>query len=251
MHSTTRMTARLTIILVVLLRAAIAGGQQQDEPLKNLQYFPKDTSRPQLVQTMRGFSFSLGVRCEHCHVEKTPGSHDLDFAADDKQEKKTARAMLRMVDAINQEYMAKMGRTAPMKVECVTCHRGLAIPKTMHALLAETIEKKDVEAAIEQYRDLRKKNLGDGQYDFGETSLNILTESLLHQGKGKEAAAVMEMSVEVNTPPSLWALHLLGQAHVANKENEKAIADYQKILQQNPKDDWAKKQLDSLQGQKH
>lgn len=251
MHSTTRMTARLTIILVVLLRAAIAGGQQQDEPLKNLQYFPKDTSRPQLVQTMRGFSFSLGVRCEHCHVEKTPGSHDLDFAADDKQEKKTARAMLRMVDAINQEYMAKMGRTAPMKVECVTCHRGLAIPKTMHALLAETIEKKDVEAAIEQYRDLRKKNLGDGQYDFGETSLNILTESLLHQGKGKEAAAVMEMSVEVNTPPSLWALHLLGQAHVANKENEKAIADYQKILLQNPKDDWAKKQLDSLQGQKH
>jgi tetratricopeptide (TPR) repeat protein len=245
------MTARLTIILVVLLRAAIAGGQQQDEPLKNLQYFPKDTSRPQLVQTMRGFSFSLGVRCEHCHVEKTPGSHDLDFAADDKQEKKTARAMLRMVDAINQEYMAKMGRTAPMKVECVTCHRGLAIPKTMHALLAETIEKKDVEAAIEQYRDLRKKNLGDGQYDFGETSLNILTESLLHQGKGKEAAAVMEMSVEVNTPPSLWALHLLGQAHVANKENEKAIADYQKILLQNPKDDWAKKQLDSLQGQKH
>jgi len=36
---------------------------------------------------MRGFSFALGTRCEHCNVEKAPGSHDLDFAADDKQEK--------------------------------------------------------------------------------------------------------------------------------------------------------------------
>lgn len=235
---------------LVLSSATSGAAQQSDEKPKNLQYFPKETTRQELVQTMRGFSFSLGVRCEHCHVEKPPGSHNLDFAGDDKQEKKTARAMLKMVDAINQEYIAKMGRTAPIRVECVTCHRGLPIPKTMQALLAETIEKKNVEAAVALYRDLRKNALGDGQYDFGETSLNILTESLLHQSKGREAAAIMELNVEVNTPPSLWALHLLGQAHIVNKEPAKAIEDYQKILEQNPKDEFAKKQLDSLQAKK-
>lgn len=238
------------MVLLALCFAMRGAAHQADEKPKNLQYFPKDTTRQALIQTMRGFSFALGTRCEHCHVEKTPGSHDLDFAADDKQEKKTARAMLKMVDGINQEYIAKMGRPAPMRVECVTCHRGLTIPKTMNALLAETIEKKGVDAAIVQYRELRRKALGDGQYDFGETSLNILTENLLHADKGKEAAAIMELNVEVNTPPSLWAMHLLGQAHIANKENEKAIEDYKKILEQNPKDEFAKKQLDSLHGGK-
>ena len=236
----------LNAALLTLCFAVKGAGQQADEKPKNLQYFPKDTTRQALIQTMRGFSFALGTRCEHCHVEKTPGSHDLDFPADDKPEKKTARAMLKMVDAINQEYIAKMGRTAPIRVECVTCHRGLVIPKTMNALLAETIEKKDLEAAVALYRDLRKKALGDGQYDFGETSLNILTESLLHQGKGKEAAAIMELNVEVNTPPSLWSYNLLAMSHVANKETEKAKADYQKILELNPQDAWAKKQLEEL-----
>ena len=235
----------LSAALLTLCFAVKGAGQQADEKPKNLQYFPKDTTRQELIQTMRGFSFALGTRCEHCHVEKTPGSHDFDFAADDKPEKKTARAMLKMVDAINQEYIAKMGRTAPIRVECVTCHRGLAIPKTMNMLLAETIEKKDVEAAVALYRDLRKKALGNGQYDFGETSLNILTESLLHQGKGKEAAAIMELNVEVNTP-SRWSYNLLAMSHVANKETEKAKVDYQKILELNPQDAWARKQLEEL-----
>jgi Tetratricopeptide repeat len=57
----------------------------------------------------------------------------------------------------------------------------------------------------------------------------------------------MELNVEVNAPPSLWSLHLLGQSHIANKQNDKAIEDYKKILEQNPKDEFAKKQLDSLQ----
>ena len=118
----------------------------------------------------------------------------------------------------------------------------------MNALLAETIDKKDIQAAIVLYRDLRKKGLGSGQYDFGETSLNILTESLLKQNKAKQAVAIMELNVEVNTPPSGWAYNLLAMSHVANQEVEKAKADYQKILELNPQDEWAKKQLEQLNG---
>jgi len=56
----------------------------------------------------------------------------------------------------------------------------------------------------------------------------------------------MELNLEVNTPPSSWALSLAGMAHVANSENNKAIADYKQILQQNPQDRFAKTQLDNL-----
>jgi len=238
-----------TVMLVSL--AALAAEAQMPDKFTNLQYFPKTISRQELMGNMRGFSFSLGVRCQFCHAGKDGNKLEpMDFASDEKDTKKTARAMLRMVDAINQEYIAKMGRTAPIRVECVTCHHQLSIPKTMNALLAETIDKKDILAAIALYRDLRKNWLGNGQYDFGETSLNILTESLLKQDKAKEAVAIMELNVEVNTPPSGWAYNLLAMSHVANKQVEKARADYQKILQLNPQDEWAKKQLEQLNGSK-
>jgi hypothetical protein len=242
----------LTATTVMLLSlAALPAGAQIPDKFTNLQYFPKTISRQDLLGNMRGFSFSLGVRCQFCHAGKDGNKLDqVDFASDEKDTKKTARAMLRMVDAINQEYIAKMGRTSPVRVECVTCHHQLSIPKTMNALLAETIDKKDIQAAIALYRDLRKNALGSGQYDFGETSLNILTESLLKQNKAKEAAAIMELNVEVNTPPSGWAYNLLAMSHVANKEVEKAKADYQKILELSPQDEWAKKQLEQLNGSK-
>ena len=238
-----------TVMLLSL--AALAAEAQMPDKFTNLQYFPKTISRQELMGNMRGFSFSLGVRCQFCHAGKDGNKlEQMDFASDEKDTKKTARAMLRMVDAINQEYIAKMGRTAPIRVECVTCHHQLSIPKTMNALLAETIDKKDIQAAIALYRDLRKNGLGNGQYDFGETSLNILTESLLKQEKAKEAVAIMELNVEVNTPPSGWAYNLLAMSHLANKQVEKARADYQKILELNPQDEWAKKQLEQLNGSK-
>ena len=251
MYGTFRSGSLAATAVMLLSLAALPARAQVPDKFTNLQYFPKTISRQDLVGNMRGFSFSLGVRCEFCHAGKDGNKLDqMDFASDEKDTKKTARAMLRMVDAINQEYIAKMGRTSPVRVECVTCHHRLSIPKTMNALLAETIDKKDIQAAIVLYRDLRKNDLGSGRYDFGETSLNILTESLLKQNKAKEAAAIMELNVEVNTSPSGWAYSLLAMSHVANKEVEKAKADYQKILELNPQDEWAKRQLEQLNGSK-
>ena len=124
-----------TTVMFLSLTALVAEGQMPDK-FTNLQYFPKTISRQELVGNMRGFSFSLGVRCQFCHAGKEGNKLDqMDFASDEKDTKKTARAMLRMVDAINQEYIAKMGRTSPIRVECVTCHRQLSIPKTMNARL--------------------------------------------------------------------------------------------------------------------
>src|SRR4051812_13606150 len=73
-------------------------------PFKNLQVFPKDIARPQLLANMRFFSQSLGVRCTFCHVgvEGQPPS-TFDFASDAKKEKLIARKMLAMVQRINQQ----------------------------------------------------------------------------------------------------------------------------------------------------
>src|SRR5262249_8392569 len=235
----------------VMISLGTAAAQNQLPELTNLQYFPKTTSREELVGIMRGFSFSLGVRSQYCHAGTDgPDLKDMNFASDDKETKRTARVMLRMVDAINQQYIAKVGTNQPARVECVTCHHRLSKPITMNALLAETLAKKDLTAAINLYRELREKTLGGGQYDFGETPLNQLTESLLKEQKTKEAAAIMELNVQVNTPPSLWSYSLLAMAHVANKETEKAKADYRKILEMNPQNVFAKKQLDQLNAQK-
>jgi Photosynthetic reaction centre cytochrome C subunit len=238
------------LLIAVLTMVGRAGAQAPDKPT-NLKFFPKDTTTQELIQTMRGFSFSLGVRCQYCHAQKPGGTPDqFDYASDEKPTKTTARTMLAMVDGINKNYIAKLGDSTPVRVECVTCHHGTAVPRTLDSVLAETIEKSGVDAAVAQYRDLRKKYLGEGAYDFGETRLNILTESLLRQKKGREAAAIEELNLEENTPPSTWALHLAGQAHILNQEPEKAKADYEKILQINPQDAFAKKQLDGLNAKK-
>lgn len=227
-----------------------APAQAQDQ-FKNLQVLPKTISRDELMGIMRGFSFSLNVRCLYCHTGKEGASlKDINFESDEKETKLTARAMLRMVDAINQQYIGKLGRKETHQVGCVTCHHRLTTPTTMNALLADTLEKKDIPSAIALYRDLRKQDLGGGQYDFGETPLNQLTEGLLKKRKNQEAAAIMELNVEVNTPPSLWSLNLLAMAHKANQQTDRAKADFQKILELNPQDAFAKKQLEELNGGK-
>lgn len=42
----------------------------------------------ELQSTMRGFAFALGVRCDHCQVEKKAPEKGFDDAADDKDAKK-------------------------------------------------------------------------------------------------------------------------------------------------------------------
>ena len=70
---------------------------------------------------MRG---SLGVQCDHCHDEK-------DWSRDDKEAKRTARRMIRMVRALNKEL------DDDLAVSCYSCHRGRLRPATALPLLTE------------------------------------------------------------------------------------------------------------------
>ena len=108
-----------------------AGGRgQAPPPPQNLQVLPKDISREELIGTMRGYTAGLGVQCNYCHVQEGRGGRN-DFATDEKQPKKTARVMITMMSHVNETLASGIGKPAAdiTKVQCVTCHRGEAIPK--------------------------------------------------------------------------------------------------------------------------
>ena len=236
------------LLLVAILLAVTPAVAQFPDKFTNLQVLPKDIPQSDLQTTMRGFAFALNVRCPYCHEQKA--DMKMDFPADDKDQKKTARVMLQMVAIINRDYLSKIGKETPVRVECVTCHHGLTQPRTLNAVLAETIEREGIDAAIKQYHDVRTQYYGTGQYDFGETPLNQLAESLLAKGKNKDAVAIMEMHFAANNPTSVWSYHVLAMSHQANGEIEKAKADYSKVFELHPDDSWAKQQLDALSSRK-
>jgi hypothetical protein len=107
---------------------------------KNLQIFPKDIPRDELIAAMRSFTRALGVRCNHCHVvTATEPKEVLDFPSDAKEEKRVARVMLQMTQQINGAWMNRVeqaeghapaaGGTTEMRVMCWTCHRGKTEPE--------------------------------------------------------------------------------------------------------------------------
>lgn len=228
-------TQAIRLFGAALLFSASVSAQVPDK-FTNLQHFPKDIPKQELLSTMRDFSLSLGVHCGTCHVES--GEHKMDFASDAKDEKKTARLMLRMVDDINKGYLSKLGPNA-VQVQCVTCHRGVEEPKTISAILTDTMEKKDTQAAIERYTELRKKYYGSAAYDFSELPL---------EGKPKDAATIMEMNLSFN-PPTAQTYNVLATVHKANGETEKAKADLENLLQLQPNNRRAKEMLEELKKQ--
>lgn len=109
-----------------------APGRQGGPPRvpQNLKVLPKDMPMQQVTALMQTFRTALGVECTHCHVSQT------DRASDAKPQKETARKMIAMVAAINNDLLKGVGEPpaegAPVtpKVTCYTCHRGALKPLT-------------------------------------------------------------------------------------------------------------------------
>jgi tetratricopeptide (TPR) repeat protein len=169
------------------------------------------------------------------------------FDADDKVEKAKAREMIKMVNSINTTLAALPGHTdASPRVDCVTCHRGLAVPKTLQAVLAETIDKRGVDAAIAQYRELREKEAFTGRYDFSEATLNELARAQNEKKNADAAIALLEANSEVN-PKSQTIDFQLGELYRGKGDNEKALARYKAALEKNPNDPRAKARVAELE----
>ncbi len=147
----------LTLILSFFLAASCANVRQPDAPaqparseFRNLQVLRRDIPREELIQTMRGFTRGLGVRCDHCHVvTATEPEQQLDFPNDAKETKRVARVMLQMARQINGPWMERVEEAehagededgededtvevdeeSGPRVACWTCHRGKPEPE--------------------------------------------------------------------------------------------------------------------------
>jgi tetratricopeptide (TPR) repeat protein len=240
-------TAALCFSLLLVLLALSAGATAQiPDKFTNLQVLPKDTPKADLVGIMRNYAGNLGVRCGFCHVGGDPNTlQGVRFASDENDKKKTARLMMRMVQSINQDHLSKLDVKPAAQVTCMTCHRRNSDPRTMDVVLTESIKKDGAEAAVALYRKLKTDNYGNGKYDFSDIPLNTVGEALIHSDKIKEATMVLELDAELN-PQSEWGRYLLGIAHATGNEKEKARADFQKVLEMNPKNAMARKHLEAL-----
>jgi len=98
-------------------------------PYENLKVLPKDIERTDLLNTMKFFAQSLGVRCTHCHVgEEGKPLSTFDFASDKKANKDITRAMLTMTSKLNKTDLPAIPGLEEAKVTCYTCHRGAKEP---------------------------------------------------------------------------------------------------------------------------
>ena len=114
-----------------VLQSFVQKEHHKAEKPQNLKVLPKDISEDDLHNVMKTFSKSLGVRCNYCHVsQEVPGQEHpkFDFPADDKPEKNIAREMMKMTEAINTGYLAKIGDNKFERITCVTCHNGKPKP---------------------------------------------------------------------------------------------------------------------------
>jgi len=242
-----RALRRLPLVLVTLGLAAGTALAQIPDKFTNLQVAPKEIGKRELINMMRGFSMSLGVRCDHCHVSGgKQGLEGFDFASDEKEPKKVARAMMKMVGEINDRLLPSTGRKELTGVRCVTCHHGLAKPATLEETLLEVAARDGVPAAIARYGELRKEYYGRGAYDFGPRSLANLAEQIASTRKDTEGAiAVMKLDIEQH--PEEASLHvMLGDLYAGKGDKESAAASYRRSLELEPDNQFARHKLENL-----
>lgn len=234
-----------TAALITALGPRDSARAQIPDKFENLKVLPKDISKRELVSIMRSFSGALGQRCSFCHVGEAESSLDTyDFKSDEKQEKITARAMMKMVSAINGDLIPTAKIDDPTRVRCVTCHRGLENPETLDQVLLATAQKDGVQAAIDRYRELRDKYYGSGSYDFDTGTLATVAETLAEKDLDG-ALAIASLNVEYN-PEDAYAYLMLGQMQMTKGDKTAATASVERALAIDPDNKWAKRVLERI-----
>jgi len=254
---------RITATLVGLLLAIAPTVHAQeivvppganDVPNKDLKVLPKDRFKTfgDILPAMQSIRDSLGVGCVYCHTYTAPYNPANDFVSDAKPAKEKARVMMRMVQAINQTIRTEIPALdkpattrQPAAVQCVTCHRGVAIPRELVEIVADTGNTKGAAAAVAQYRDLRAKYYGAEAYDFTDTTLFVAAQRALTADKPDDAIAYTQANVEFN-PKSARSYQLMSQAYVAKKDTPAAIAAMEKAVAAQPNNEAFKAQLERL-----
>jgi tetratricopeptide (TPR) repeat protein len=244
----TRLPTRIIVLLLFVpgLTSTLAA-DMFDNP-QNLQALPKDISPAELRSTMRSFALSTGSRCSACHVYEDEANFETyDFTADDKQKKQTARQMIRMVADINSRIQDIQGKPEAdlVSVTCATCHRDQDKPRMLPDVIEHTYKDDSLEAAMDQYRELRDQYYGGYVFDFSPRSLEELSERLAAVSDYPAALALLDLNLEFNPE---YARGYAMKADVQMRAGDKAAAreSLLKAIEIAPDDQWYKMMLQRM-----
>jgi tetratricopeptide (TPR) repeat protein len=237
------------LFLVVALCAFGSAGQASmwDDP-GNLRVLPKDISPGELNATMRAFAQDTGSQCSDCHVAEDESDFaTYDFALDDKEKKRKARVMIKMVNDINAYLEESLGKPEAdlVAVGCATCHRGQAKPEMIQDVLARAYREGGFDNAVQRYRTLRDRYFGSFAFDFSENALILLGERLAHQNDWDGALNFLDLNL-VYFPESMRTIVLEGQVLAARGDKEAARERYLKALEIDPEEQWTRQLLERL-----
>lgn len=112
--------------------------------------------------------------------------------------------------------------------------------------LLQTILEKDIQSAINQYKELKKSR--SDEYNFKESQLNGLGYQLMKIGKVKEAIEILKLNAETYLN-SFNVYDSLGEAYMISGDKILAVENYKKSLQLNPNNQNATEMLKKLETQ--
>ncbi len=134
-------------------------GPLAPEKFMNIQVL-KDLPADDLDGVMRFMSASLGVHCDFCHVTSAEGNWPME--KDDKENKRTARTMIQMMNTINDQSFE--GRRT---VNCASCHHGRNQPDRVPPLAAELTADQIASAAARAEAQRARANTPPGEAGRG------------------------------------------------------------------------------------
>ncbi len=236
--------------LVALFAFSQAPAQIPDK-FTNLQILDKDSNRAQVVGQMRMFAGALGVRCNHCHLgENAATLEGFDFASDEKEAKRIARLMMKMVQDINSNHLGGIGRAEHLKVNCVSCHRGLTKPQSLRDAMLKKVDAEGVEAAERHYRSLRESYYGRASYDFGAGTLNNVSETLARQENDLDSAlAMIRLNIEFH-PESAYSHVIQARILMAKNDPDGAVSSLKRAMEIEPGNQFYEGMLKRIQNRR-
>jgi hypothetical protein len=247
-HNARVLTTQVLVGAVVFVASFGTVTAQIPDKFENLKVLPKDISKRDLIDVMRGFSGALGFRCHNCHVgEPGPGLDGYDFVSDEKKNKLAAREMMKMVADINGKYIAgiKTGHDPKIQVNCRTCHHGQERPRSLIEILDELYAAEGADAMLAKYSELHENFYGRDSFDFGEYVFDDLAGKIAQGGKPDDARALIELHAET-VGESSHLETVLGEIQRAAGNLPAAKAHYEKALKLDPQNRMAKHQLEQM-----